>query len=72
MKNTKKTYNALKLGTFSIGSVLNVDTLPILYYLPDTEQFKDHKVMRMAALNRGFALAFVWSPYFISIAVILS
>ncbi len=26
----------------------------------------------MAALNRGFALAFTWSPYFISIAVILS
>lgn len=72
MKNTKKTYNALKLGTFSIGLVLNVGTLPILYYLTDTEQFKDHKVMCMAALNRGFALAFVWSPYFISIAVILS
>lgn len=71
-KSTKQSYNALKLGTFSIGSVLNVGTLPILYYLTDTEQFKDHKVMRMAALNRGFALAFAWSPYFISIAVILS
>ncbi|SDK31565.1 hypothetical protein [Lacicoccus qingdaonensis] len=70
--NTKQSYNALKLGTFSIGSVLNVGTLPILYYLTDTDQFKDHKVMRMAALNRGFALAFAWSPYFISIAVILS
>lgn len=71
-KNTKQSYNALKAGTFSIGSVLNVGTLPILYYLTDTAQFKDHKVMRMAALNRGFALAFAWSPYFISIAVILS
>ena len=71
-KNTKQSYNAMKLGTFSIGSVLNVGTLPILYYLTDTDQFKDHKVMRMAALNRGFALAFAWSPYFISIAVILS
>ncbi|CAM4180071.1 hypothetical protein [Lacicoccus alkaliphilus] len=70
--NTKKTYNALKIGTFSIGSVLNVGTLPILYYLTDTDQFKDHKLMRMAALNRGFALAFAWSPYFISIAVVLS
>src|SRR5699024_11901567 len=71
-KNTKQSYNALKFGMFSIGSVLNVGTLPILYYLTDTDQFKDHKVMRMAALNRGFALAFAWSPYFISIAVILS
>ena len=71
-KSTKQSYNALKLGTFSIGAVLNVGTLPILYYLTDTEQFKDHKEMRMAALNRGFALLFAWSPYFISIAVILS
>ena len=71
-KNTKQSYNALKFGMFSIGSVLNVGTLPILYYLTDTEQFKDHKVMRMAALNRGIALLFTWSPYFISIAVILS
>lgn len=70
--NTKNTYNALKIGTFSIGSVLNVGTLPILYYLTDMDQFKDHKLMRMAALNRGFALAFAWSPYFISIAVVLS
>lgn len=70
--NTKQSYNVLKLGTFSIGSVLNVGTLPILYYVTDTDQFRDHKVMRMAALNRGFALAFAWSPYFISIAVILS
>ena len=69
---SKESYNTLKLGTFSIGSVLNVGTLPILYYLTDTDQFKDHKIMRMAALNRGFALAFAWSPYFISIAVILS
>lgn len=70
--NKKRSYNALKLGTFSIGSVLNVGTLPILYYLTEIDEFKEHKVMRMAALNRGFALAFVWSPYFISIAVILS
>lgn len=71
-KDTKRTYNSLKFGSFSIGSVLNVGTLPILYYLTEIDQFKDHKVMRMTALHRGFALAFAWSPYFISIAIILS
>lgn len=71
-KSPKKYYNYMKIGGVLLGSVLNMGALSILYFLTDSKRFKNYQNLKLKALNRGFSLAFLWSPYFISIAVILS
>src|SRR5690606_12690122 len=44
----------------------------ILYDLTDTPSFKPFDEVRLKALSRGFVMAFMWSPYFISMALVLS
>ena len=71
----KKTHHLYLFSTAaagSIGAVMNVGTLPILYDLTDTPSFKPFDEVRLKALSRGFVMAFMWSPYFISMALVLS
>lgn len=72
IKTSRQLYLYLKISLLSIGSVMNLGTIPIMYHLTSTESFKDYHDTRIKALVRGFSLCFLWSPYFISIALILS
>lgn len=72
IKTSRQLYTYLKVTLLSIGSVMNLGTIPIMYHLTETSSFIDYRDTRIRALVRGFSLCFLWSPYFISIALILS
>ncbi|WP_142826713.1 hypothetical protein [Planococcus soli] len=72
IKKTHHLYLFSTVAAGSIGAVMNVGTLPILYDLTDTSSFKPFDEVRLKALSRGFVMAFLWSPYFISMALVLS
>ncbi|MGP4073377.1 hypothetical protein ACTWQB_12580 [Piscibacillus sp. B03] len=72
IKTSRQLYTYLKITLLSIGSVMNLGTIPIMYHLTETSSFIDYRDTRIRALVRGFSLCFLWSPYFISIALILS
>lgn len=72
IKRTHHLYLFTTVAAGSVGAVMNVGTLPILYNLTDTSSFKPFDEVRLKALNRGFVMAFMWSPYFISMALVLS
>ncbi|WP_017186850.1 hypothetical protein, partial [Alkalibacillus haloalkaliphilus] len=72
IKTTKQLYIYVKSAIMGVGSVMNLGTVPILFQLTDTESYKPYRMLRTRALGRGFAMAFMWSPYFISVALIIS
>ncbi|MDQ0352312.1 hypothetical protein J2R98_002156 [Alkalibacillus filiformis] len=72
IKTTKQLYIYVKTALMGVGSVMNLGTVPILFQLTDTESYKPYRMLRTRALGRGFAMAFMWSPYFISVALIIS
>lgn len=72
IKQTHHLYLLSTISVFSIGSIMNVGSIPILYQLTDTESFQAYKTTRVNALSRGFVLSFIWSPYFISVGLILT
>lgn len=72
IKKTHHLYLFTTVAAGSVGAVMNVGTLPILYDLTDTQSFKPFDEVRLKALSRGFVMAFMWSPYFISMALVLS
>ncbi|MDV2582802.1 hypothetical protein [Alkalibacillus haloalkaliphilus] len=72
IKTTKQLYIYVKSALMGVGSVMNLGTVPILFQLTDTESYKPYRMLRTRALGRGFAMAFMWSPYFISVALIIS
>lgn len=72
IKKTHHLYLFTTVAAGSVGAVMNVGTLPILYDLTNTQSFKPFDEVRLKALSRGFVMAFMWSPYFISMALVLS
>ncbi|TFB24464.1 hypothetical protein E3U55_02920 [Filobacillus milosensis] len=72
ISSSRQLYIYLKVSIMGIGSVMNLGTIPILYHLTSTSSFEKFEDTRLRALIRGFSMAFLWSPYFISIALILS
>ncbi|MBT2570042.1 hypothetical protein [Planococcus sp. ISL-110] len=72
IKKTHHLYLFTTVAAGSVGAVMNIGTLPILYDLTDTQSFKPFDEVRLKALSRGFVMAFMWSPYFISMALVLS
>lgn len=69
---TNQLYLYLKISTLSFGSVMNLGSIPITYQLTNIRVFEDHEKTRVKAITRGFSLAFLWSPYFISMAYVIS
>ncbi|GAA0449645.1 hypothetical protein [Alkalibacillus silvisoli] len=72
IKTTRQLYSYTKVSLMGVGSVMNLGTVPILFQLTDTDSYKPYNMVRARALGRGFAMAFMWSPYFISVALIIS
>ncbi|MCP8617294.1 hypothetical protein [Salirhabdus salicampi] len=72
IKTSRQLYTYLQMTIVGIGSVMNLGTIPIMYHVTGTPSFKTYEEARLKALNRGFSLSFLWSPYFISIALIIS
>ncbi|TWT27797.1 hypothetical protein [Planomicrobium sp. CPCC 101110] len=72
IKKTHQLYLFSTISAASIGAVMNVGSLPILYQLTDTKAFQPYTMMRLKSMSRGFVLAFLWSPYFISVGLVLA
>ncbi|PKR77850.1 hypothetical protein CEY16_07935 [Halalkalibacillus sediminis] len=72
IKTSRKLYLYLKMTLMGVGSVVNLGTIPIMYQLTNTPSLESYEKTRLKAMNRGFSLSFMWSPYFISLALILS
>ncbi|MBR7552592.1 hypothetical protein ACFFJI_10180 [Allobacillus sp. GCM10007491] len=72
VRSTKQLYNYLAFSTMGVGSVMNLGSIPIIHQLTSTEAFDHHMDTKLRAMNRGFSMAFMWSPYFISVALVLS
>lgn len=72
IKKTNHLYLFSTLTAGSIGGVMNIGSIPILYQLTDTPSFQPYTMLRIKAMTRGFVLAFLWSPYFISVGLVLS
>jgi hypothetical protein len=72
IKKTDQLYLFSTLTAGSIGGVMNIGSIPILYQLTDTPSFEPYTILRIKAMVRGFVLAFLWSPYFISVGLVLS
>ena len=72
IRSTKQMYSYMQLSLMGIGSVMNLGSIPIMHQLTNTGAFKKHNNLKLKAMNRGFAMAFMWSPYFISVALVLS
>lgn len=72
IKRTSGLYLFSTLTAGSIGGVMNIGSIPILYQLTDTPSFQPYTMLRIKAMVRGFVLAFLWSPYFISVGLVLS
>ncbi|WP_416145189.1 hypothetical protein [Planococcus koreensis] len=72
IKKTDQLYLFSTLTAGSIGGVMNIGSIPILYQLTDTPSFEPYTILRIKAMIRGFVLAFLWSPYFISVGLVLA
>ncbi|MGI2327588.1 hypothetical protein [Planococcus sp. YIM B11945] len=72
IKKTNHLYLFSTVSAATIGAIMNVGSLPILYQLTDTKSFEPYSMLRIKAMSRGFVLAFLWSPYFISVGLILA
>lgn len=72
IKRTDGLYLFSTLTAGSIGGVMNIGSIPILYQLTDTPSFAPYTMLRVKAMIRGFVLAFLWSPYFISVGLVLA
>ncbi|PSL40769.1 hypothetical protein B0H99_104231 [Planomicrobium soli] len=72
IKKTHQLYLFSTISAASIGAVMNVGSLPILYQLTDTKSFQPYTTLRLQSMSRGFVLAFLWSPYFISVGLVLA
>lgn len=65
-------FSGTQLLTQTMAVFLNVGSIPVVYHMVFA---KTHPGMAMPlanALNRGFAGAILWSPYFAAMAVVLS
>lgn len=72
IQKTHQLYLFTTVSVLSIGSIMNVGSVPILYQLTDTQSFQPYTMTRILAMSRAFVLAFLWSPYFISVGIVLS
>lgn len=57
--------------THVIGIVLNIGSISIMHYLSQATNIPSNRLL-VNAINRGFITALMWSPYFSSMALVLS
>lgn len=64
-------YISTALLTHLLGSIINVGAISINYYLSSASNVRSNRLIANA-LNRGFAGAVAWSPYFAAMALVIS
>ncbi|AXF55190.1 hypothetical protein [Salicibibacter kimchii] len=72
ISNANQFYFMSSSTSFLFGVLLNLGALPLLYQMLNTEQNKPLSGKLRKALLRGYVLAVMWSPYFISMALVIS
>src|SRR5699024_7509793 len=70
--STRRLYLMTKLMTYAFCVLMNLGAVTLVYQLTNTPSYQPYKDMRYKALARGYPLAIFWSPYYISIALLLS
>lgn len=61
-----------KLVTYGLCVLMNLGAVTLVHQLTDTPAYRQYKDIRYKALVRAYPLAILWSPYYISVAVIIS
>ncbi|MCA0756303.1 hypothetical protein KP806_14710 [Paenibacillus sp. N4] len=61
-----------QLLTQIMGVFLNVGSIPVVYHIVFAKPQRGMTLLLANALNRGFAGAILWSPYFAAMAVVVS
>ncbi|MDQ0256291.1 hypothetical protein J2S74_003711 [Evansella vedderi] len=72
MKTTSLLYTLIKASVLGVGSIMGMGTVPLIYHLTNTKLVEPYQLYQVTAIARGFSLSFLWSPYYISIAFIIS
>ncbi|QQK76411.1 hypothetical protein HUG15_13135 [Salicibibacter cibarius] len=72
INNANQFYFMSSSTSFLFSVLLNLGSLPLLYQMLNTEQNKALSGKLRKALLRGYVLAVMWSPYFISMALVIS
>ncbi|MCR2807373.1 hypothetical protein [Paenibacillus soyae] len=65
-------FGGTQLLTQIMGVFLNVGSIPVVYHMVFAKAHPGMALLLANALNRGFAGAILWSPYFAAMAVVLS
>ncbi|QQK80293.1 hypothetical protein HUG20_10580 [Salicibibacter cibi] len=72
ISNANRFYFMSSSTAFLFSVLLNLGALPLLYQMLNTEQNNPFSGKLRKALLRGYVLAVMWSPYFISMALVIS
>ncbi|MFD1038409.1 hypothetical protein ACFQ3N_08350 [Virgibacillus byunsanensis] len=72
MKSTIRLYLFIKFSVLGVGSIMGMGTVPLIYHLTNTKVVRLYQPLQISAIGRGFSLSFLWSPYYISIAFMIS
>ncbi|QDI90327.1 hypothetical protein EPH95_03340 [Salicibibacter halophilus] len=72
ISNANKFYFMSSSTSFLFSVLLNLGSIPLLYQMLNTEQNRPFTGKLRKALLRGNVMAIMWSPYFISMALVIS
>lgn len=72
VRNKSVLFAGTQLLTQIMGVFLNVGSIPVVYHVVFAKQHPGMSRLLANALNRGFAGAIFWSPYFAAMAVVIS
>jgi hypothetical protein len=72
VRNRSVLFAGTQLLTQIMGAFLNVGSIPVVYHVVFTKPHPGMSRLLANALNRGFAGAIFWSPYFAAMAVVIS
>jgi hypothetical protein len=72
VKNKSVLFSGTQVLTQIMGAFLNVGSIPVVYHIVYAKPRPGMNLLLANALNRGFAGAILWSPYFAAMAVVIS
>ncbi len=72
VRNRSVLFAGTQLLTQMMGVFLNVGAIPVVYHVVFAKPHPGMSLLLANALNRGFAGAIFWSPYFAAMAVVIS
>src|SRR5699024_8241745 len=72
INSTRKLYAITNLMTYGLSVLMNLSAITLVHQFVNTHNFKEFSSLKYRALAQGYPLAIFWSPYYISMALLLS